>query len=74
MQNKSMPWVIFTTMLLVILTLLASLNVSFTLIFYLTVLGQAVLIAMVYKVLTDTYTTNQTFEDGYADKPLKNKD
>ncbi|TKD59144.1 hypothetical protein [Flavobacterium sp. ASW18X] len=73
MKDKSMSWVLFTTLLLVTLTLLASFNVSFSIIFYLTVAGQAAVIAMVYKVLTDKHTTTYTFKDGYADQPLKSK-
>lgn len=43
----------------------------FGLVFYLTVLGQVLVVLMVYKVLTDNYTTNKTFEHFYEDKPIE---
>jgi uncharacterized membrane protein YqjE len=42
---------------------------SFSLVFFLVVLGQALLIFTVYKVLKDDYTTDKTFDDFYEDRP-----
>jgi hypothetical protein len=39
-------------------------------VFYLTVLGQALLIFSVFKVLRDSYTTDKTFKDFYEDHPI----
>jgi hypothetical protein len=42
----------------------------FSWVFYLTVLGQVLLVFSVIKVLKDTYTTEKTFEDFYEDCPI----
>lgn len=63
-----------TTFLLFFVTILASLNFDFSWVFYLTVLGQGFLIYMVYKVLTDNYKTEKTFDDFYEDKPIQKVD
>lgn len=60
-----------TTIVLVVVTVLSALNFDFPLIFYLTCLGQFLLILSVYKILTDKYTTTKTFKDWYEDHPLK---
>lgn len=65
-----MNWVVITTIFLVILTIAASINLAFNLIFYATVLGQGLLLLMVYKVLRDNYKTSKTFEDFYEDRPI----
>ena len=39
--------------------------------FFATIVGQGSLLLMVYKILTDDYTTEKTFEDWYEDRPLK---
>ena len=70
MKISAMTWVGITTFFLLILTIAASLNVAFSWIFYATVLGQGLVIVMVYKVLTDTYKTSKTFEDFYEDRPI----
>jgi hypothetical protein len=44
-------------------------NMPFGLVFFLVVFGQGLLIFTVYKVLTDDYTTDKTFEDFYEDRP-----
>ena len=65
-----MNWVVITTIFLVILTIAASINLAFNWIFYATVLGQALVLLMVYKVLRDNYKTSKTFEDFYEDRPI----
>jgi len=60
-----MFWVAATTMVLISLTIMAAMNFPFNWIFYITVLGQIMLVYMVFKVLTDNYTTDKTFEDFY---------
>ena len=70
MKISAMSWVAITTIFLVILTIAASMNMAFNWIFYATVLGQGLVLLMVYKVLTDTYKTSKTFEDFYEDRPI----
>jgi len=67
-----MLWVAITTVLLVTVTIMAAMNFPFNWVFYLTLLGQVLVVLMVYKVLTDNYKTNKTFEDFYEDHPIKN--
>ena len=42
----------------------------FNWIFYLTCIGQVIVGVMVYKVLTDNYTTDKTFKHFYEDRPI----
>ena len=70
MKISAMNWVVITTFFLVILTIAASMNMAFNWIFYATVLGQGLVVLMVYKVLTDNYKTSKTFEDFYEDRPI----
>lgn len=65
-----MAIVAFTTMVLIVLTIMVSMNFSFNWVFYLTIIGQALVVFMVYKVLTDDYRTDKTFEDFYEDHPM----
>lgn len=66
----TLVWI--TTLLLVTITIMVTMNLPFNWIFYLTVLGQVAVVFMVYGVLTDDYTTNKTFEDFYQDYDIKN--
>ncbi|MDE3742621.1 hypothetical protein [Maribacter polysaccharolyticus] len=70
MKNTAMFWVANTTITLVILTIMATMNFPFNWVFYVTVLGQFMVVYMVYKVLTDKYTTTKTFKDFYEDHPI----
>jgi len=74
MKNTAIKLVLATSFLLVVLTIMAELNFLFSLIFFLTLFGQVLLIYMVYKVLTDKYTTDKTFDDWYEDHPMSDKD
>jgi hypothetical protein len=47
---------------------------AFHWIFYATVVGQALVLVMVYRVLTDAYSTEKTFEDFYEDHPIPRED
>lgn len=73
MKNTAMFWVIATTVILVLLSVMASLNFPFNWVFYLTVIGQAMLVYTVYRVLTDEYDTEKTFDDFYEDHPIDNR-
>ncbi len=69
MKNTAINLIWATTIVLVAITILSSLNFSFPLIFYLVVFGQLLLIFTVYKVLTDHYKTDKTFDNWYEDHP-----
>lgn len=69
MKISAMHWIAITTLLLVTVTIFATMNLAFSWVFYLTVLGQVSVVIMVYKVLRDNYTTDKTFEDFYEDRP-----
>lgn len=70
MKISAMSMVAFTTLLLVTVTIMVTMNFPFNWVFYLTVFGQAMIVVMVYKVLTDSYTTDKVFEDFYEDNPI----
>ncbi|NQX76307.1 MAG: hypothetical protein HRT75_01095 [Gilvibacter sp.] len=61
----SLVWI--TTLLLVTLTIMVTMDLPFNWVFYLSVLGQVFVVLMVYRVLTDDYTTDKTFDDFYED-------
>ena len=73
MKISAMGIVGFTTMVLVTVTIMVSMNFPFNWVFYVTVFGQALVVYMVYKVLTDDYETSKTFEDFYEDHPIGRK-
>lgn len=62
--------VLFVTIFLLVLTALVYTNIGFSWVFILTVIGQLLVVLMVYKVLKDYYTTDKTFEDFYEDYPI----
>ena len=73
MKSSAMFWVGATTTVLLMLTIMASMGFPFNWIFYITVLGQIMVVYMVYKVLTDNYQTKKTFEDYYEDYPIRDR-
>jgi len=70
MKIPVMTFVAITTVLLILVTMLVSMGVSFGWIFWLTCLGQFMVVVMVYKVIKDDYTTEKTFKDFYEDFPI----
>ena len=74
MKVSAMNWVVITTFFLIALTIAAAMDWAFHWIFYATVLGQGLVLVMVYKVLTDSYQTSKTFEDFYEDRPVPRED
>jgi bacteriorhodopsin len=70
MKIPAMFYVALTTLLLVTLTIMVSMNMSFSWVFYTMCLGQFFVLVMVYKVLRDKYTTSKTFSDFYEDHPI----
>ena len=69
MKFSGMHWLGLTTLILISVTIFAVMNFAFNLIFYLTVGGQILLVFAVYKILTDNYETDKTFDDFYEDRP-----
>ena len=69
MKISAMQWLACTTLLLITVTIFSAMNLSFSWVFYLTILGQTMLVFTVYKVLKDDYKTDKTFRDFYEDRP-----
>jgi hypothetical protein len=59
-----------TTLILLTVVIFSSLNLDFSWVFSLTVIGQVLLVYTVIRVLKDNYTTDKTFEDYYEDHPI----
>lgn len=74
MKISPMFYVALTTLLLVTVTIMCAMNLPFNWVFYLTVIGQVFVVIMVYKVLTDDYTTTKTFQHFYEDHPINQED
>lgn len=70
MKISPFYFVFITTLLLITVTIMATMNFPFNWVFYLTVIGQLFVLIMVYKVLKDKYSTTKTFEDFYEDFPI----
>ncbi|MEZ4968592.1 MAG: hypothetical protein R2814_02795 [Flavobacteriaceae bacterium] len=73
MKNTAIFQVAATTLVLFSLTIMAAMDFPFHWIFYITVIGQIMLISMVFKVLRDKYTTDKTFKEFYEDYPLRDE-
>jgi hypothetical protein len=71
MKPTALGYLLITTLILVTVTTFAVMNFHFGWIFYLTVLGQVLLVFSVIKVLKDQYSTDKTFEDFYEDYPIE---
>jgi|TARA_R100000479_G_scaffold51000_3_gene24034 hypothetical protein len=70
MKISAISWLAITTCILLTVTIFSTMSLSFSWVFYLTVLGQVLLVYTVYKVLKDNYTTDKTFDDFYEDYPI----
>lgn len=70
MKDSAMFWVGATTLVLFTVTIMAAMDFPFNWVFYVTVIGQIMIVFMVYRVLTDTYRTEKTFSDFYEDRPI----
>ena len=70
MKIPAMFYVAVTTIILLTVTIMVSMDIPFNWVFYLTCLGQIMVAVMVYKVLTDSYITDKTFADFYEDHPI----
>lgn len=70
MKLPVMFYVWVTTLLLITVSIMASMNMPFNWVFYLVVIGQVLVALMVYRVLVDNYSTTKTFQDFYEDHPI----
>ncbi len=70
MKVSAIATVVITSILLLLVTIFVVIDVTFRWVFYLTCIGQVMIVIMVYKVLRDNYTTDKTFDDFYEDYPL----
>lgn len=73
MKIPAMAYVVFTTLLLLTLTIAVAMDMPFNWVFYLTCIGQVFVGIMVYKVLKDNYSTTKTFDDFYEDAPITDR-
>lgn len=71
MKLNGIFYLIITTVILVTLTVMSYYDLSYSLIFFITIGGQLVFIFTVFKILTDKYTTDKTFDDWYEDEPIE---
>ncbi len=70
MKANGIFYLVLTTIVLVALTIIVFYDIPFSVIFYMTVGGQLLLLFTVYKVLTDDFSTKKTFDDWYEDYPI----
>lgn len=73
-MSKGILLLTITTILLVMLSIMAALDFQYAWIFSLTTIGQVLLVFAVYHVLRDNYTTDKEFKDWYEDHPLDSED
>ena len=73
MKLSATFYITVTTLLLVAVGVMVYYDFSYSTVWYTVVAGQAWWIFTVYKVLTDDYSTDKTFDDWYEDKPLTNE-
>lgn len=71
MKLSAISYLIITTFILISVSIMAALNLSFSWVFFATLIGQILLVYSVYRVLTDKYKTEKTFDDWYEDKPIE---
>ncbi|MEW7290012.1 hypothetical protein [Aquimarina sp. 2304DJ70-9] len=74
MKISAISMVFITSVILLLITIMAVMNIEFGIVFYLTCFGQITVVIMIYKVLKDKYTTDKTFEDFYEDHPVRKED
>lgn len=70
MRQNAHIYVIISSLILALIAVMVFYNVSYPIVFYTVLFGQAFWIFTVYKVLTDDYTTEKTFDDWYEDHPM----
>lgn len=73
MKLSTTFYIAITTILLIAVGLMVFYNLPYALVFFTVVGGQTWWIFTVYKVLTDDYATEKTFDDWYEDHPIGRK-
>lgn len=74
MKNFAIKLVWFTTIYVFTFAILNQTDTDLRIIMGLHIFGVFLIPYMVYKVLTDNYTTTKTFRDWYEDNPMKTLD
>jgi len=74
MKNFAIKLVWFTTAFVFIFAGLCKTNTSLPVLMSLFIIGSFLIPFMVYKVLSDNYTTLKTFKDWYEDNPMETLD
>jgi uncharacterized membrane protein len=69
MKLSAMTFIGLTILLLLTVVIFASMDFSFSWVFYAMCTGQVLLVYTVYKILRDDYKTDKTFRDFYEDRP-----
>lgn len=67
-------YVALVTSLLVLLIFMVSMDMPLNWVFYITCIGEVLVVFMVYKVLRDNYSTKKTFDDFYEDHPISKEE
>ncbi|WP_029035799.1 hypothetical protein [Salinimicrobium terrae] len=67
-------YVIIATLLLVAVAVMVFYNAPYDIVFYTVIAGQAWWLFTIYKVLTDKYSTDKTFDDWYEDHPIEKEE
>lgn len=71
MKNFVIKLVWFTTIYLLACIAFAQFKMAFPYLFVFCLTGQALIVYLVYKVLTDKFTTHHKFNDWYMDRPMR---
>jgi hypothetical protein len=74
MKNFAIKLVWLTTLYVFIFAALCLLNIPIQVLTILLIIGYFLILFMVYKVLTDKYSTTKTFKDWYEDQPMDTLD
>lgn len=69
MKSTATFYISITTFLLAAVAFMVYFDFSFSSVFYTVLAGQAWWLFTVYKVLTEDYSTEKTFDDWYEDYP-----
>ncbi len=65
MKSPGIFFLVLTSIVLILVAIFSALNFPFPLVFYLVCFGKLLLLITVYKVLTDDYKPDSTFEEFY---------
>jgi len=69
MKISALQWLSFTTFILLTWVIFTLMNLDYSWVFFITILGQGLFVFTVYKVLTDDYKTDKNFRGFYEDRP-----